>query len=796
MPGIETDPPDVLYPNVTSPLFLVAEKTEERAILYQLCEGDVSAHYGSKNFEVNDSSFQNAQSPEQFRNWQAGDILLYSGNYSKIVDLPSRIYDADGTFEKLGVLPERLQDVLQWDGHNFYRILGDETAVAELYDRYMALAVKTTPELRQALREKPDEAIPVDIRYKDETFFPPDPLKDRERHGTMAAELAAKLGVQESYRWYSYVPVISASLTSEKLYEALQLDEVIAAGAASDTDAPQPDPEVFTKQFIVLNKQSSNLGGWAQEKYTYLTLIEIPAALTDASFMDGAELPTCIIVDNTSDPLFRDVIGTAEAGDVITYTGRTATLYPVDHGAAFYRMPDRTTGTYATDEHFEKSGNVLTDDAYAEYRSERDGKTYITLTTQEGNRYILSDGLGKWEPLARKFIVLNKRTISPHGDSPDYHVLSLLEIPLPKYQVFDSSGWQLPTYYLQDTRDDPLVNAVIAEAEYGDVIEISGGTWCQTALDGWNTMFRETDPSTGAYEEGVSVSVTGSALTDEVYANYRSIRNQKTVLTFTSQEGDRYFVFPDCLNTQVPFVPESSLPDLGDINDDGVINASDAATMLYIAALVGAGQTIDELAQAYQVRMPFADVDGDGIVNASDAALVLQYAAYCGAERHIYLDLQEYLYEQAGTVKRVSVDFEDRDASGEHTAVELLTSPEELETYFTEIRSPFNINTVDWLRRRDTETVRSEIMAAYPAEFFEKHHLVVLTAHEMQTDTCQLIRSIKQNEDGTVTIDMHHLDICGQPLEGMFAVLVAVDKSITDPAKIMVNETYESRNDG
>ena len=58
---------------------------------------------------------------------------------------------------------------------------------------------------------------------------------------------------------------------------------------------------------------------------------------------------------------------------------------------------------------------------------------------------------------------------------------------------------------------------------------------------------------------------------------------------------------------------------LGDINDDGRINAGDATLALQIAALIKTDAT--------DVQKVAADVNGDGRINAGDAALILQRAA-------------------------------------------------------------------------------------------------------------------------------------------------------------------------
>lgn len=66
---------------------------------------------------------------------------------------------------------------------------------------------------------------------------------------------------------------------------------------------------------------------------------------------------------------------------------------------------------------------------------------------------------------------------------------------------------------------------------------------------------------------------------------------------------------------------------LGDVDESGTVNASDAARILIAAAAIGGGMD-SGLTQAQQKA---ADVNSDGKVNASDAAIVLQYAAAVGA---------------------------------------------------------------------------------------------------------------------------------------------------------------------
>ena len=78
--------------------------------------------------------------------------------------------------------------------------------------------------------------------------------------------------------------------------------------------------------------------------------------------------------------------------------------------------------------------------------------------------------------------------------------------------------------------------------------------------------------------------------------------------------------------TEPPTEPEKELP-LGDVNDDSMINASDAAQILIAAASIGAGGSYG----LTDAQTTAADVNFDKTVNASDAATVLIYAAYVGA---------------------------------------------------------------------------------------------------------------------------------------------------------------------
>ncbi len=66
---------------------------------------------------------------------------------------------------------------------------------------------------------------------------------------------------------------------------------------------------------------------------------------------------------------------------------------------------------------------------------------------------------------------------------------------------------------------------------------------------------------------------------------------------------------------------------LGDVNEDGDVDATDAAKILVAAAAVGAGGD----SGFTETQAKNADVNGDGTFNSQDAANVLQYAAAAGS---------------------------------------------------------------------------------------------------------------------------------------------------------------------
>ena len=223
----------------------------------------------------------------------------------------------------------------------------------------------------------------------------------------------------------------------------------------------------------------------------------------------------------------------------------------------------------------------------------------------------------------QKYIVVNKRN----------DTLSIIEIPykLNDWEFgFDAKKgitgdiW-LPTYYFY-SGEDPLLTQVYENANYGDVIEYCGETMIRTETNAWNQMRRLANQN-GEYASNETFNTVGNVLINEEFSEYKAVVNGQSVITMTSVEGTRYFALPGCMDPIVPFIHESELQEIGDVDKSNMVDASDAACVLIASASIGAGKQFD----LNEVQRWSADVNHDGIVNASDAAIILIYAAEHGA---------------------------------------------------------------------------------------------------------------------------------------------------------------------
>ncbi len=131
----------------------------------------------------------------------------------------------------------------------------------------------------------------------------------------------------------------------------------------------------------------------------------------------------------------------------------------------------------------------------------------------------------------------------------------------------------------------------------------------KTALVGQEFTFGEANIVEYTISDESIISIEGRVL----YA----IGEGEASVTLTLADGNTY---------TVKFTVSEAL--LGDVNLDGIVNASDASEVLVYCAKVGAGENVSFYDEKWIER---ADYDGDGTINASDGSAILTYAALVGA---------------------------------------------------------------------------------------------------------------------------------------------------------------------
>lgn len=78
---------------------------------------------------------------------------------------------------------------------------------------------------------------------------------------------------------------------------------------------------------------------------------------------------------------------------------------------------------------------------------------------------------------------------------------------------------------------------------------------------------------------------------------------------------------------------------LGDVNDDGMVNAVDASSVLAYYARISTNQE----SEYNEEQMLAADVNHDGMINAVDASNILAYYAYASTTKEDILSIDEYM---------------------------------------------------------------------------------------------------------------------------------------------------------
>ena len=85
--------------------------------------------------------------------------------------------------------------------------------------------------------------------------------------------------------------------------------------------------------------------------------------------------------------------------------------------------------------------------------------------------------------------------------------------------------------------------------------------------------------------------------------------------------------------------PPVSLYTLGDVNEDGMIDAKDASLVLVEYSKASTGGN----GEFTQAQKKASDVNSDGMTDAKDASLILSYYSYVSTNTGSALTLEEFL---------------------------------------------------------------------------------------------------------------------------------------------------------
>ena len=126
--------------------------------------------------------------------------------------------------------------------------------------------------------------------------------------------------------------------------------------------------------------------------------------------------------------------------------------------------------------------------------------------------------------------------------------------------------------------------------------------------------------------------------TKGIYNGYLKINGEKQTTTTTTLTTTSTKTTTTTAVTTTSPVPHSGY-NLGDVNNDGFVNAVDASSVLEYYALVSAAQTGTFSA----VQKIAADVNNDSFIDAVDASKILFYYAYLSTAKDEIIPLEEYI---------------------------------------------------------------------------------------------------------------------------------------------------------
>ena len=189
-------------------------------------------------------------------------------------------------------------------------------------------------------------------------------------------------------------------------------------------------------------------------------------------------------------------------------------------------------------------------------------------------------------------------------------------------------------------QDAPCTITMVSDEGYHSTsfyeVSISGENMKEMKLSGTvNGYMLEGDQLKGitiqAVNENTTICLSFTTPSDRVLISELD-ENCISVLEDTDKDG----IFETILVSQTEY-------SIGDVNGDGSVNASDAASVLIYAAEYGATGSSQYL-NAMQCNR--ADLNEDGYINSSDAASILQYAALVGSGAK--LEVMDFIHQYKG----------------------------------------------------------------------------------------------------------------------------------------------------
>lgn len=201
----------------------------------------------------------------------------------------------------------------------------------------------------------------------------------------------------------------------------------------------------------------------------------------------------------------------------------------------------------------------------------------------------------------------------------------LREAPAIADMDFFAGQWK---YQVSDSEQDVDISA----ADNGSVIINADGTYTYTDTDGnvatgsvriGSEEIGGTQMQTVGFYEGESFKIGGYYRQDEPYSLFIGNGRSSRLVRMT---GSTAAVQP-------------AVYSLGDVNNDGAVNAIDASDILSYYAMCSTDQQGCFSAE----QMKAADVNKDGFINSVDASCILSYYAYISTATENIVSLEEYL---------------------------------------------------------------------------------------------------------------------------------------------------------